>query len=77
MKCQQHWVKSEKAEPESGEGRVQETLSALPGQPIEPMPEPRYSECHPDLSRIRVLEQFKSKVQEPTSYEGKNRIGIS
>lgn len=59
------------AKPESGD--IENKVPQTPNQ----RPEDRGSEHHPDLSRIRGLEQFRSKIQEPRYHEGKDRAGTS
>lgn len=55
---------------------TQRTGSPAPSTPNQG-PEHRCSEHHPDLSRMKGLEQFRSKIQEPRYHEGKDRVGIS
>lgn len=59
------------AKPESGD-----TENRAPPTPNQG-PEHRCSVHHPDLSRMKGLEQFRSKIQEPRCHEGKDRAGIS
>lgn len=73
MKGQQHWDGGGKVKPEPGEPEYRGPLVLKQGSQ-EPEPQSQSNDWCSHLKRIRLLEQFRGRIQEPRYPEGEDRV---